>query len=155
MHEKKKATVKAKDLIRMAIAKASLIQPLYKEPLKVNPQGLVLGGGISGMTAALALANSGFYVHLVEKEKMLGGNINRLQYLLEGEDPKQRLEDIISEVKDNKNIGLHLNSEVLNIDGYVGDYKTTVSNEGKEEVLEHPKLTFRGTPATSHADKKR
>jgi heterodisulfide reductase subunit A len=137
MHEKKKATVKAKDLIRMAIAKASLIQPLYKDPLKVNHQGLVVGGGLGGMTAALALANSGFYVHLVEKENMLGGNLNRLNYLLEGEDPKKRLKDLIAEVKDHKNIGLHLGSHILNIDGYVGDYKTTVSKEGNQEVLDH------------------
>jgi heterodisulfide reductase subunit A len=137
MHEKKKATVKAKDLIRMAVAKASLIQPLHKDPLKVNPQGLVIGGGLSGMTAALALANSGFYVHLVEKEKILGGNLNKLHYLLEGENPKKRLKELIKEVKDHKNIGLHLNSQLLNIDGYIGGYKTTISKEGKDEVLEH------------------
>jgi heterodisulfide reductase subunit A len=137
MHEKKKATLKAKDLIRMAIAKASLLQPLHKDPLNVNPQGLVVGGGLSGMTAALALANSGFYVHLVEKEKKLGGNLNRLHYLLEGEDPKDRLKEIIKEVKENKNIGLHLNSQLLNIDGYIGGYETTISKDGEEKVLEH------------------
>jgi heterodisulfide reductase subunit A len=152
MHEKKKATKKAKDLIRMAIAKARLIQPLHKEPLKVNPQGLVVGGGLAGMTAALALANSGFYVHLVEKEKKLGGNLNRLHYLLEGEDPKDRLKELIKEVNENQNINLHLSSQILNIDGYIGGYETTISKDGEEKVLEHG-IVIVATGGSEHSPK--
>ncbi|MEE9150648.1 MAG: CoB--CoM heterodisulfide reductase iron-sulfur subunit A family protein [Thermoplasmata archaeon] len=137
MHEKKKATKKAKDLIRMAVAKTSLLQPLHKEPLNVDHAGLVIGGGLSGMTAALELANQGFKVHLIEREKKLGGNLNRLHYLLEGEDPRKRLNDLIGEVEAHENINLYLGSEIENIDGYVGGYKTTIMKDGKEELLEH------------------
>ncbi len=137
MHEKKKATSKAKDLIRMAVAKAGLIQPLYKEPLEVNSTGLVIGGGLSGMTAALELANQGFKVHLIENEKVLGGNLNRLQYLLDGEDPIERINALKKEVEKHENINVHLGSEIVTIDGYVGGYKTTIMKDKNEELLEH------------------
>jgi heterodisulfide reductase subunit A len=137
LHEKKKATVKARDLIRMAVAKAGLLQPLYKDPLKVNPQGLVVGGGLSGMTAALALANEGFKVHLIEKENTLGGNLNNLYYFLGEEDPQMRLKELVAEIEANENIDLYLESEISNIDGYVGDYKTSITKDGEEKILEH------------------
>jgi heterodisulfide reductase subunit A len=137
MHEKAKATEKAKDLIGMAVAKAKLLQPLYKEPLKVDPAGLVIGGGLAGMTAALELANQGFKVHLVEKENKLGGMLNRVYYLLSGEDPQKRLKDLISEIEAHDNINLCLNSNIIEIDGYVGGYKTTILKDGSEEQLEH------------------
>jgi heterodisulfide reductase subunit A len=137
MHEKEKASTKAKDLIRMAVAKAGLLEPLHKEPLKVNPAGLVIGGGLSGMTAALELANQGFKVHLVERESELGGNLNKLYYLLTDEDPQKRLKDLINEVNAHENINVHLDSKIVTIDGYVGGYETTVSRAGTEELLEH------------------
>jgi heterodisulfide reductase subunit A len=137
MHEKEKASTKAKDLISMAVAKARLLQPLYKEPLKVNHAGLVIGGGLAGMTAALELANQGFKVHLIEREEKLGGNLNKLYYLLSEEDPQIRLKDYIKDVYEHENINVHLGSEIITIDGYVGGYKTTIAKEGAEELLEH------------------
>lgn len=89
------------------------------------------------MTAALELANQGFKVHLIEREKKLGGNLNRLHYLLEGEDPRKRLNDLIGEVEAHENINPYLGSEIENIDGYVGGYKTAIMKDGKEELLEH------------------
>ncbi|GAH78805.1 unnamed protein product, partial [marine sediment metagenome] len=75
---------KAKDLVRMAVAKAARLEPLQRLRLSVIPRGLVIGGGISGMAAALSLARQGFEVYLVEKEKELGGLMKKIHYTLVG-----------------------------------------------------------------------
>src|SRR5581483_10274546 len=82
MHEPEKATEKAKDLVRMAIAKVRLDAALYKRPLAVTQAALVLGGGPSGMTAALEMADQGFQVYLVEQQNQLGGHARNQRYLL-------------------------------------------------------------------------
>jgi heterodisulfide reductase subunit A len=137
MHEKEKASTKAKDLIGMAVAKARLLQPLHKEPLKVNQAGLVIGGGLAGMTAALELANQGFKVHLIERENQLGGNLNKLYFLMTNEDPQERLNDLKLQVDNHENINVHLSSKIITIDGYVGGYKTTIFKNDVQELLEH------------------
>jgi heterodisulfide reductase subunit A len=77
----KEATEKAKDLVRAVVAKARLLKPLKKpNVINVTPVGLVIGGGVSGMTAALELAKQGFEVHLVEREKELGGHLRKIYY---------------------------------------------------------------------------
>ncbi|MEM2386952.1 MAG: FAD-dependent oxidoreductase, partial [Candidatus Bathyarchaeia archaeon] len=86
MHEPDAATEKAKDLVRSVVAKARLLKPLKNPTVNVTPAALVIGGGVAGMTAALELANQGFEVHLVEREKELGGHLRKIYYLLEGED---------------------------------------------------------------------
>ena len=75
MHEPEKATEKSKDLVRMAVAKARLLEPLTRRSVSIKKSGLVIGGGVSGMTAALALAEQGFDAYLVEREDQLGGNL--------------------------------------------------------------------------------
>jgi heterodisulfide reductase subunit A len=137
MHEKDKASIKAKDLIRMAVAKTKLLQPLHKEPLKVNQAGLVISGGLSGMSAALELADQGFQVHLIERDNQLGGNLNKLYYLMTDEDPQEKLKELKSKINDHENINVHLGSNIVTIDGYVGGYKTTIAKDGVEELLEH------------------
>jgi heterodisulfide reductase subunit A len=137
MHEKEKASKKAMELIRMAISKARLLQPLYKDPLKVYHAGLVIGGGLSGMTAALELADQGFKVHLVEREDKLGGNLNNLYFLLNGEDPRKQLDYLINKVQEHENINVCFNSKIQNIEGYVGGYNTTILIDDTEEHLEH------------------
>jgi heterodisulfide reductase subunit A len=137
MHEPEKATKKSKDLIRSVVAKARLLKPLEKPLIKVTPVGLVIGGGVSGMTAALELARQGFEVHLVEKDKELGGHLRTLQYLLEGEDPKEKLNALASEVKANDKIHVYLNSEVAEISGFVGNFKAKIRQDGQEKEIEH------------------
>ncbi|MGD9962811.1 MAG: FAD-dependent oxidoreductase [Thermoplasmata archaeon] len=134
MHEPKAATRKAKDLVRMAVAKSMLLEPLENLTLKVNQQALVIGGGVSGMTAAIELARQGVKVHLVEKEKELGGNLRKLHYLPSGDDPMEHVKRLEAEVKAEKNITVYLGTRVKNIDGYVGSFKTALS-DGKE--IEH------------------
>ena len=91
MHEPERATQKSKDLVRMAVAKSRLLQPLHRQTIKMEKSALVIGGGLSGMTAALALAAQGFDACLVEKEHELGGNLRHIHYLLNGEKPQDEL----------------------------------------------------------------
>jgi len=88
MHEPEQATQKSKDLVRMALAKSRMLQPLHRQTVRVEKSALVIGGGLSGMTAALALARQGFAVYLVEKEHELGGSLRQTYYLLNGENPQ-------------------------------------------------------------------
>ena len=134
MHEPKAATKKSKDLVRMAVAKSRLLEPLENLTIKVNQQALVIGGGVSGMVSALELAKQGVKVHLVEKEKDLGGNLRKLHYLPSGDDPAEYLRKIEAEVKGSANITVHLGVRVKNIEGYVGNFKTQLE-DGSE--LEH------------------
>jgi len=137
MHEPVEATVKAKDLVRSIVAKARLLKPLKKPVIDVTPTGLVIGGGLSGMTAALELAKQGFEVHLVEKEKKLGGHLSNIHYLLGSENPQERLQSIIKGVAGNEKIHVYLNSEISDVEGYVGNFKTTLKCNGKTEEISH------------------
>ncbi|MGQ9507026.1 MAG: FAD-dependent oxidoreductase [Candidatus Bathycorpusculaceae bacterium] len=138
MHEPKEATEKAKDLVRSVVAKAKLLKPLKKPEIKVTPVGLIIGGGVSGMTAALELAKQGFEVHLVEREKELGGHLRKIHYLLEGDNPRERLDALVKDVMANNKIHIHLNSEVMEISGFVGNFKSKIRHyDREEEEVEH------------------
>ena len=137
MHEPEEATEKAKDLVNSIVAKARLLTPLKKPMIDVTPAGLVIGGGLSGMFAALELAEQGFEVHLVEKGKELGGHLRHIHYLLGSEDPQEQLTSIIEEVTQNEKVHVHLNSEVSEVEGYVGNFKTTVNCGGEKKEVSH------------------
>jgi heterodisulfide reductase subunit A len=139
MHEPEKATQKAKDLVRMVVAKASLLQPLKRVPIEVNSSGLVIGGGLSGMTAALELAKQGYKAYIVEREKDLGGLMKRIHYEMVGEkkDIQKKLSDLIKNVESNENIQVYRNSSVRDISGYIGNFKSIVDEGGKEKEIEH------------------
>ncbi len=137
MHEPEEATEKAKDLVRSIVAKARLLKPLKNPVIDVTPTGLVIGGGLSGMTAALELAKQGFEVHLVEKEKELGGHLRHIHYLLGSEAPQEKLKSIVKEVDGNEKIHVYLNSEISDVEGYVGNFKTTLSCGGERKEINH------------------
>jgi heterodisulfide reductase subunit A len=137
MQEPKKATEKSKDLVRAAVAKARLLYPLPKPMIRVVPSGLVIGGGLSGMVAALELAKQGFEVHLVEKEKELGGYAKKIYYLLGSQDPQEHIKSIIRQVQENDKIHVYLNAGIEDIKGYVGNFKTTLTNSGQRREIEH------------------
>jgi len=133
MTEKEAATEKSKDLLRMAIAKARLIKPQPEEKLEITPIGLVIGGGVSGMTAALNLADQGFKTYIVEKEEKLGGNLNNLNILYPiQEDASIFLKEITEKIENHKNIEALLKSKIDSIKGYVGNYEVSISNSGKD-----------------------
>ena len=137
MMEPEKASEKSKDLIRMAVAKARLLDPLQKRSVSIIKSALVIGGGLSGTTAAIELAGQGFDVHLVEKEKELGGNVKRIHYLLNGESPQDALKNIIEKVKKSEKIHLYTEAKIESIEGTIGNFKTTVSTKGKSAEFEH------------------
>ena len=139
MHEPKEATKKAKDLVRSIVAKAKLLKPLEKPLISVTPVGLVIGGGVSGMTAALEVAKQGFEVHLVEKEKELGGHLRNIHYLLgEKSNPKEKLDALVKAVRENEKIHVYTCAEVVDIYGFVGNFKSRIKQQdGKEKEIEH------------------
>ncbi|MBY8989587.1 MAG: CoB--CoM heterodisulfide reductase iron-sulfur subunit A family protein [Candidatus Lokiarchaeota archaeon] len=132
MTEKELATEKAIDLIRMGIAKSRLLRPQEEKKLKITQTTMVIGGGISGMTAALNIANQGFNTYLIEKEKNLGGNLRHLNMLFPTqEDASILLNETIEKVKNNKNIQIFLNSEFKDITGYIGNYDVALLDSDK------------------------
>jgi heterodisulfide reductase subunit A len=135
MHEHEAATLKSKELVRMAVAKARLLEPLEKASIPVTDRALVIGGGVSGMTAALDIADQGYITYLVEREKKLGGIANRLYSTIMGDDVKAELKEMVSRVKGHPNIKLFLGAEVDYIDGTVGNFLTKL--KGQKEVIEH------------------
>ncbi|MCS7114801.1 MAG: CoB--CoM heterodisulfide reductase iron-sulfur subunit A family protein [Nitrososphaerota archaeon] len=138
MHEPEEATEKAKDLVRSVVAKARLLKPLKNPTVNVTPVALIIGGGVSGMTAALELANQGFEVHLVEREKELGGHLRKIYYLLEGEAPQEHLKGLIKAVMENKLIHTYLGAEVVEVSGFVGNFKSKIRlSSGEEKQIEH------------------
>jgi heterodisulfide reductase subunit A len=137
MMEPEKATVKSKDLVRMAVAKSRLLEPLQKRHVPIIKSALVIGGGVSGMSSALELADQGYDVYLVEREKELGGNLRHVYYLLDGWNPQKELENLIKKVKEQEKIHLYAGASIKDIEGSIGDFKTTVTANGNSVELEH------------------
>jgi len=138
MHQPEAATHKAKDLVRMAVAKAQRLEPLRRLSLPVTRAGLVIGGGLSGMTAALALAEEGFEAYLVEREGELGGMLRRIHYTLEGHRVQEYLRGLVQRVRANPRVHVFAEAEVQDVSGYVGNFITTVHvNGGENEELGH------------------
>ncbi|RLB19968.1 MAG: 4Fe-4S ferredoxin, partial [Deltaproteobacteria bacterium] len=135
--EKDAATEKAKDLVRMAVARAQLIRPLPQPTISVEPKALVIGGGISGMTAALGLAEQGYRSYLIEQSQELGGNALRLSETWKGEDIQAQLKDMIRQVNEHPQIEVFTGAGIKETSGFIGNFKTTISQDGKETVLEH------------------
>lgn len=134
--EKEEATAKAKDIIRMSVARACLLEPLQEFDLPVNKAALVVGGGIAGMTCALSIANQGHRVHLLEKEKDLGGIARQIHYTLEGLDVQSYLGDLKKKVYQHPLIHLYMSATIQKAEGYVGNFITTVKSEkGVSEIL--------------------
>ena len=131
------ATEKAKDLVRMAVAKATLMESLGEAELDINQSALVIGGGISGMASAKSLSDQGYQVDLVERSALLGGMARHLFRTWKGEDVQKNLADLFESVELDSNITIHLDTEVSHVQGFVGNFKTTLSSSGKEETVEH------------------
>ena len=131
------ATQKAKDLVRMAVSKVALLQPLKETELEVNQAAMVIGGGIAGMAAAKNLANQGYATHLIERSAQLGGQALNLYHTPAGEDIQQKLAELIQEVEKNKKITVHLNTMLDHVDGFVGNFTSTLACNGDKQDLEH------------------
>jgi heterodisulfide reductase subunit A len=137
MHQPEEATQKAKELVQMIVAKSANLRPLKEPVSEVKRRGLVLGGGLSGMRAALGLAQQGFECALVETEKELGGNLREIYYTLEGNDVQHFLQETVKEVLANPRIQVFTNTQVKQINGYIGNFTTLLSANGTEKEYEH------------------
>ncbi|MBU0545129.1 MAG: FAD-dependent oxidoreductase [Proteobacteria bacterium] len=131
------ATQKAKDLIRSAVYKVALTMPLAEAELQIKSAALVVGGGIAGMTAARSLSLQGYETHIVEKNPVLGGQARNLYRTAKGEDIQQQLNTLMQDVNQDDNIHVHLNAELVQMDGFVGSFKSTLNAAGQETVVEH------------------
>ncbi|MBI5585294.1 MAG: FAD-dependent oxidoreductase [Deltaproteobacteria bacterium] len=131
------ATAKAKDLVRMAVARAGLLTPLYEIPYEVDQRALVVGAGLAGMTAALNLADQGFETFLVERSDQLGGVARRIHRTLEGVDVQQYLQETTRRVIGHPRIRLFTNTELLETSGTVGKFTSRLSHRGEQRTVEH------------------
>jgi len=132
------ATEKAKDLVRMAVARVATLEPLHQSPVEIKRRGLIIGGGISGMTAALELARQGYEAVLVEREKELGGNLQRIYYTADGTDPQVLLASLIEQVEKEPKITIYKGAEVKKLSGYIGNYATEIITDTDDNVeVEH------------------
>ncbi|HJW83974.1 MAG TPA: FAD-dependent oxidoreductase [Anaerolineae bacterium] len=154
------ANRKALELVRVAVGRVLAAQPVHKDKSLCQPAALVIGGGVTGMTAALAIADSGYDVHLVERAEMLGGNLSNLYYVAEGYDPQRLLRDLVNRVRAHRRIAVHTRTEVARHIGHVGNFQAelrtryadgtldefhiehgaTVVATGGRETREHPLL---------------
>ena len=150
-HDWDAATKKAKDMVRMSIARANKLQSLPTSEMSVQHGALVIGGGAAGMEAALTLADQGFPVDLVERDSELGGALRHLHYGLEefgieaalpprGADafigPQDYLKKIVARVENHPSISLHFNAQVVNAQGFMGNFSSTIAYTDRQERLE-------------------
>jgi len=145
--DKDRATEKAKDLVSMAVARVAELVPLKEIELSINRKGLVLGGGLAGMKAALSLAKQGFEVYLVEMENSLGRNLKNIHYTLSGKQIQPFLERLKREIENEKNIVVFKGYELKSLSGSIGNFTSTIekvvsrgktnSEISKTIVLEH------------------
>ncbi len=135
------ATDKSKDLVRMGIAKARHIQPLEEQTVPVTKSAVVIGGGVAGMNAALAIADQGFPCTLIEREDKLGGNLLNARYSLAGDDMTAYLKELTDKVNKNKLVDVAVNSELVSTDGFVGNFssviKTAKGKKAVEQTIDH------------------
>ena len=131
------ATEKAKDLVRMAVSKVGLLSPLSDPEIPMTRSALVLGGGLSGITAAKNLSQQGYLTYVVEKDNTLGGQALNLHETWQGEDVQKRLTALINDIESDENINIIKNAQVKKVNGFVGNFQTTIEAAGKEQEINH------------------
>jgi len=135
--EKEAASQKAKDITRMSIARACHLEPLQEIDLPVNKAALVVGGGIAGMTCALSIAKQGHEVHLIEKEKELGGMARRIHYTLDGMDVQACVGDLVRRVYQHPSVHVYTGAVITEATGYVGNFVTRFMSERGASAIKH------------------
>ncbi|ATW27519.1 FAD-dependent oxidoreductase [Candidatus Formimonas warabiya] len=137
LHEPEKATEKAMGLVKMAVAKARLLEPIKTRALPVEQKALIIGGGVAGMTAALAIAGQNYPVFLVEQNPVLGGIARHLAFNHAGEPVKEFLADLEKQVAAHPLITRYLSTTIQEIKGYVGNFQTTLVRENRTHTIHH------------------
>lgn len=136
-HDWDAATRKARDLIRMAVARAAQLKPQRQVEMPVNQTALIIGGGAAGMSAALSLAEQGFTSHLVEREAQLGGNLRHIHSLQDGRDPQALLSTLTERLMQSSKIHVHLESALSATGGFLGNFTSTLHTPNGELTVEH------------------
>ena len=126
------ATEKAIDLVRMAVSKVTLANPLHATQVEINQTALVIGGGLAGMAAAQSLALQGHEVHLIEKEDFLGGEALSLYKTAKGEIASHYVANLIAGIESNPKIICHFDTAITKTDGFVGNFASTLKKDGRK-----------------------
>src|SRR5450759_1374882 len=137
--EPEKATAKAKDLVRMSVARARLLEPLPQMPVKVTPAALVVGGGLAGMAAALELGRAGYKTYLLEKESELGGGIREVPDIPGNEELKNMMADfgaMKKELSSLDSVEVITDAKLTGFSGYIGNFKALVETSGKNREID-------------------
>jgi len=132
-----RATEKSKDIVRMAVAKAGLLEPLTESTMGITQSALVIGGGVAGMAAARNMSQQGYPTYLIEKADALGGQARHLHETWRGEDIQGYLTQLTDAVQSDDNIEVFVNARISQVEGFVGNFKTTITTNGENRVLEH------------------
>jgi heterodisulfide reductase subunit A len=135
--ERENATKKSKDLVRMAVARASLLEPIPDFSVEINKSALVIGGGVAGMTSALGLADQGFHTTIVEKSSELGGAARGFLKTWRGQDVQEYLSEMIKKVEEHPSLEVLLNAEVVGAYGFVGNFETNIALENTTKSVKH------------------
>ena len=158
------ANRKAQELVRMAVDRVRLAEPVHKKRHNLRTSALIIGGGLSGMTAALSIADSGYDVHLIERTEVLGGNLQNMYYVAEGYNPRRLGRDLINRVRAHSRINTMTRTELVHHEGHIGFFRSqlrtlradgtyqmteiehgvTIVATGGKETLEHPWLNLPG-----------
>jgi heterodisulfide reductase subunit A len=137
-HQPEQATRKGLELIRVGVGRAATLEPIYKSSIPPHRRALVIGGGVSGMTAALSIADSGFDVVLIEREQSLGGNLQKVQYLVEGENPHSLLRDLINRLIAHEHVTVMTKTVLQEHNGHVGAYHAVLKHkDGSRSEISH------------------
>jgi heterodisulfide reductase subunit A len=167
------ANHKAREMVRVAVGRVQLAQSVLKKKHRCRPSALIIGGGLTGMTAALAIADSGYEVHLVERTERLGGNLLDLYYVAEGYNPQRLLRDLVNRVRAHQRISVYTRTEVVGHTGHLGYYITNLSTRhdgtaetfsiehgvtivatGAQEARQHPLLKIPGVVTQQELEEK-
>ncbi|MDY0041932.1 MAG: CoB--CoM heterodisulfide reductase iron-sulfur subunit A family protein, partial [Desulforhabdus sp.] len=135
--EPEKATEKAKDLVRMAVAKVALLEPIERLQVELNHNALVIGGGVAGMSAAVNLADQGYKTFLLEANDQLGGHALKVKQTWKGEDIASFVKDLSARVLGHQNIEVITAAKINEVTGFVGNFFTTIENNGSVRELQH------------------
>jgi heterodisulfide reductase subunit A-like polyferredoxin len=131
------ATEKSKELVRMAVANSRLLKPLQSFPQAIVQKALVIGGGLAGMTAALAIGDQGFETWLVERQDRLGGNLLRLRYNETGDDLTGYVARLEERVRRHPMVKVLTGAELVGVTGYVGNYKSRLATKDGVSEVDH------------------
>lgn len=135
--EKEEATRKARDIVRMAVARANRLEPLREFNLPVHKAALVVGGGVAGMSCALSIAAQGHPVHLVEKKAELGGLARRLHESLDGMDIPALVRDLAAQVHRHPLIRVYTQAKIISSSGYIGNFTTRLTSDRGAHEIRH------------------